>query len=67
MSLSHALNLVPRRDVLEGRTPLQHRDRIEGAPSPSWHRVCLYAERDDLMALGGGNKLQKPGAPSYAA
>jgi D-cysteine desulfhydrase len=60
MSLSQALSLVPRRDLLEGPTPLQRLYRIEGALDLSRYGVRLYAKRDDLMALGGGgSKLRK--------
>src|SRR5882724_210790 len=60
MSLSQALSLVPRRDLLEGPTPLQRLYRIEGALDRSRPGVRLYAKRDDLMALGGGgSKLRK--------
>ncbi|CAN7201013.1 D-cysteine desulfhydrase family protein [Bosea sp. LjRoot9] len=60
MSLSQALSLLPRRDLLEGPTPIQRLHRIEDALGSSSHGVRLYAKRDDLMSLGGGgNKLRK--------
>ena len=60
MSLSQALSLLPRRDLLEGPTPIQRLHRIEAALGSSLNGVRIYAKRDDLMSLGGGgNKLRK--------
>src|SRR5260221_5435043 len=60
MSLSKALSLLPRRDLLEGPTPIQRLHRIEDALGSSLNGVRIYAKRDDLMSLGGGgNKLRK--------
>jgi L-cysteate sulfo-lyase len=60
MSLSQALSLLPRRDLLEGRTPIQRLHRIEDALGSSLNGVRIYAKRDDLMSLGGGgSKLRK--------
>jgi L-cysteate sulfo-lyase len=60
MSLSQALSLLPRRDLLEGPTPIQRLHRIEAALGSSSNGVRIYAKRDDLMSLGGGgNKLRK--------
>ena len=60
MSLSQALSLLPRRDLLEGPTPIQRLHRVENALGSSLNGVRLYAKRDDLMSLGGGgNKLRK--------
>jgi L-cysteate sulfo-lyase len=60
MSLSQALSLLPRRDLLEGPTPIQRLHRIEMALGSSLNGVRIYAKRDDLMSLGGGgNKLRK--------
>lgn len=58
MSLSQALGRLPRRELLDGPTPIQRLHRIESALS--LNGVQIYAKRDDLMALGGGgNKLRK--------
>ena len=60
MSLSQALSLLPRRDLLDGPTPIQRLHRIEDALGSSLNGVRIYAKRDDLMSLGGGgNKLRK--------
>jgi D-cysteine desulfhydrase len=60
MSLSQALSLLPRRDLLEGPTPIQRLHRIEDAMGLSSNGIRIYAKRDDLMSLGGGgNKLRK--------
>src|SRR5450432_2142257 len=60
MSLSQALSLLPRRDLLEGPTTIQRLHRVENALGSSSNGVRLYAKRDDLMSLGGGgNKLRK--------
>ncbi|MEH2487725.1 D-cysteine desulfhydrase family protein [Bradyrhizobium sp. AZCC 2230] len=60
MSLSQALSLLPRRDLLEGPTPIQRLFGIENALASSLKGVRLYAKRDDLTSLGGGgNKLRK--------
>jgi L-cysteate sulfo-lyase len=60
MSLSQALERMPRRNLLDGPTPVQRLHRIEEALGASSHGVRIYAKRDDLMALGGGgNKLRK--------
>ena len=60
MSLSQALSLLPRRDLLEGPTPVQRLHRVEDALGSSLNGVRIYAKRDDLMSLGGGgNKLRK--------
>ena len=60
MPLSQALNLLPRRDLLDGPTPIQRLHRIETALGSSLNGVRIYTKRDDLMSLGGGgNKLRK--------
>src|SRR4030081_1703446 len=60
MSLSQALSLVPRCDLLDGPTPIQRLHRIEDALGSSSNGVRIYVKRDDLMSLGGGgNKLRK--------
>jgi D-cysteine desulfhydrase len=60
MSLSRALSLLPRRDLLEGPTPIQRLHRVENALGSLLNGVRIYAKRDDLMSLGGGgNKLRK--------
>ena len=60
MSLAQALSLLPRRDLLEGPTPIQRLHRIEDAMGLSSNGIRIYAKRDDLMSLGGGgNKLRK--------
>ncbi|MGY4573701.1 D-cysteine desulfhydrase family protein [Bradyrhizobium sp. USDA 3256] len=60
MSLSQALSLERRRDLLEGPTPIQRLHGIEDALGSSLNGVRIYCKRDDLMSLGGGgNKLRK--------
>lgn len=60
MSLSDSLRRMPRRDLLEGPTPIQRLHRIEDALGSSLNGVRIYVKRDDLMSLGGGgNKLRK--------
>src|SRR5580698_8094681 len=60
MPLSQALSLLPRRDLLEGPTPIRRLHGIEDALGSSLNGVRIYAKRDDLMSLGGGgNKLRK--------
>jgi D-cysteine desulfhydrase len=60
MSLSQALSLLPRRNLMEGPTAIQRLHRIEEALGSSLNGVRLYAKRDDFMSLGGGgNKLRK--------
>ena len=60
MSLSQALSLLPRRDLMEGPTPIQRLHRVEDALGSSLNGVRIYAKRDDFMSLGGGgNKLRK--------
>jgi D-cysteine desulfhydrase len=60
MSLAEALSFLPRRDLLDGPTPIQRLYRIEDALGSSSNGVRIYAKRDDLMSLGGGgNKLRK--------
>ena len=60
MSLSLALSFLPRRDLLEGPTPIQRLHRVENALGSSLNGVRIYAKRDDFMSLGGGgNKLRK--------
>jgi L-cysteate sulfo-lyase len=60
MSLSQALSHLPRRELLEGPTPIQRLHRIEDALGSSLNGVQIYAKRDDLMSLGGGgNKPRK--------
>jgi L-cysteate sulfo-lyase len=60
MSLPQALNLLPRRRLLDGPTPIQRLHGIEGALDSSSNGVRVYAKRDDLMSLGGGgSKLRK--------
>lgn len=60
MSVAQALSLLPRRDLLDGPTPIQRLHRVENAMGSSLNGVRIYAKRDDLMSLGGGgNKLRK--------
>jgi L-cysteate sulfo-lyase len=60
MSLAQALNLLPRRRLLDGPTPIRRLHGIEDALGSPSHGVRIYAKRDDLMSLGGGgNKLRK--------
>ena len=60
MSISQALSILPRRDLLDGPTPIQRLHRVEDALGSSLNGVRIYAKRDDLMSLGGGgNKLRK--------
>ena len=60
MSLSQALSLLPRRDLLEGPTPIQRLHGIENALGSSLNGVRIFVKRDDLTSLGGGgNKLRK--------
>ena len=60
MSLSQALNRLPRCALLDGSTPIQRLHRIEAALGSSSNGVRIYVKRDDLMSLGGGgNKLRK--------
>jgi len=60
MSLSQALSLLPRRDLLEGPTPIQRLHGIENALASSLNGVRIFVKRDDLTSLGGGgNKLRK--------
>ncbi|WP_443026021.1 pyridoxal-phosphate dependent enzyme [Sphingomonas sp. PB2P19] len=46
---------LPRFQLLEGPTPIQRLPRLEQAGGPA-----IYVKRDDLMGVGGGNKLFKP-------
>jgi D-cysteine desulfhydrase len=49
----------PRHRLLEGRTPIQRLDRLEGALNLA-DGPGIYVKRDDLMGIGGGgNKLRK--------
>jgi L-cysteate sulfo-lyase len=60
MSLSQALSLLPRRDLLNGPTPIQRLHGVENALASSLNGVRIYVKRDDFTSLGGGgNKLRK--------
>lgn len=49
-----------RFKLLDGVTPIQRLDRLEGALGDTLGGVRLYVKRDDMMGVGGGgNKLRK--------
>jgi L-cysteate sulfo-lyase len=49
-----------RKQLLEGRTPIQRLNRLEHELGSTLGGVRIYVKRDDLMGLGGGgNKLRK--------
>ncbi|MCK9689431.1 D-cysteine desulfhydrase family protein [Scleromatobacter humisilvae] len=50
------LTAFPRRQLLDGTTPIQHLPRL----SKKLGNVDIFVKRDDVMGLGGGgNKLRK--------
>jgi L-cysteate sulfo-lyase len=60
ISVSDALERMPRVVLVDEPTPIQPLRRIEEAMGPALNGVKLYVKRDDLLGLGGGgNKLRK--------